>query len=98
MTVEQTASLGIGLLSGLGSWALQATTGVPDVPSLAGFLIPVVSAMIGAAMGYGVLKSTVETMRSELTGVRDNLADVHRLLRDVSTRVARIEGRLDAES
>lgn len=96
MTVEQTASLGIGLLSGLGSWALQATAPAP--PSLAGFLIPVVSAMIGAAMGYGVLKSTVETMRSELTGVRDNLADVHRLLRDVSTRVARIEGRFDAES
>lgn len=98
MTAEQSASVAIGLLSGIGSATLQVANESPTLSSVAGMAVPLLSALIGGAVGYGMLKTTVETMRAELTGVRDDLSDVHGLLRDISTRVARIEGRLDVES
>jgi Zn-dependent protease len=97
MTTEQTASVVIGLLAGVGTAVGQVTQEPSSLASLAGIGVPVLSALIGGAMGYGVLKTTVDTVRHDLLAMRADLSDVHHLLRDVSTRVARIEGRIDAE-
>lgn len=97
MSAEHTASVVIGLLAGIGTAAGQAAQEPNSFASLTGIIVPVASALIGGAMGYGVLKTTVDTVRRDVLGMRDDIAETHRILRDISTRVARIEGRIDAE-
>jgi len=55
MTTE-TASLTVGAVAAIGSLALQQTTGQPTGTS---FVVPVLSALVGGAISYGVLKTTV---------------------------------------
>lgn len=95
MTTE-TASLTVGAVAAIGSLALQQTTGQPTGTS---FIVPVLSAVIGGAMSYAVLKTTVnkleEQFRNHEQQVRQNTAELYGLLRDTMTQLAHIEGRLD---
>lgn len=97
MTLDQSASLVIGALSGASVAALQ--TSAPSVPTmnpLVGLLVPIVSAVVGAVMGYAVLKTTVKAMEKDMTVLRKDISHIYDLLRGVSDRIARIEGRLDS--
>jgi uncharacterized membrane protein len=96
MTLDQTASLLIGALSGASVFAIQ-TTGTPAVTPFMGLLAPAFSAVIGAVMGYAVLHTTVKTVERDIHMVRKDLAINFELLRNLSDRIARIEGRLDAQ-
>ena len=95
MTTE-TASLTVGAVAAIGSLALQQTTGQP---SGASFVVPVLSAMVGGAISYGVLKTTVNKLEEQFKNheqqVRQNTAELYGLLRDTMTQLAHIEGRLD---
>ena len=97
MTLDQTASLLIGALSGASVFAIQQTTGAPAVTPFLGLLAPAFSAVIGAVMGYAVLHTTVKTVERDIHMVRKDLAINFELLRNLSDRIARIEGRLDAQ-
>jgi len=59
-------------------------------------LVPIISAIVGGAISYGVLRGTVQSMERDLTQMRQDLSQVFSLIRDASDRVARIEGKLDA--
>lgn len=95
MTTEA-ASLTVGSFAAVGSLALQQTTGQP---SGASFIVPVLSAVVGGAMSYAVLKTTVAKMEEKFKDheqqVRANTAELYGLLRDCMTQLAHIEGRLD---
>jgi hypothetical protein len=58
-------------------------------------VVPLVSAVIGAVFSYAVLKTTVKTIEKDLFLMRKDLGQVYDLLRDSSTRIARIEGRME---
>jgi uncharacterized membrane protein len=97
MTVDQSASLVIGALSGASVAVLQQSpAGAPAVTPMIGLVVPIVSAVIGAIMGYAVLKTTVKAMEKDMSLLRQDVAHVYDLLRGMSDRIARIEGRLDA--
>jgi hypothetical protein len=96
MTLDQTASLVIGALSGVSVLAMQAPAESVTVTPYLGLAVPVFSAVVGAVMGYAVLHTTVKTVERDIGNVRKDLAHTTDLLRLVSDRLARIEGRLDA--
>lgn len=95
MTTE-TASLTVGAVAAVGSLALQQTTGQPTGTS---FIVPVLSAMVGGAISYGVLKTTVNKLEEQFKRheeqVQRNTAELYGLLRDTMTQLAHIEGRLE---
>lgn len=97
MTTE-TASITVGAVAAIGSLALQQTTGQPTGAS---FIVPVLSAVIGGAMSYAVLKTTVNKLEEQFKNheqqVRANTAELYGLLRDTMTQLAHIEGRLDRQ-
>jgi hypothetical protein len=72
---------------------MQATT--PTSPMLA-MIVPIVSALVGGAISYGILRGTVQAMERDVAQMRQDLGQVFNLIRDASDRVARIEGKLDA--
>jgi len=61
MTTES-ASLTVGGIAAVGSFALQQTTGQTTGAS---FVVPVLSAMVGGAISYGVLKTTVNKLEEQ---------------------------------
>jgi hypothetical protein len=97
MTLDQTASLFIGAISGIGVAILQETTPVPVTPYV-GLLVPVFSAVAGAITGYAVLHTTVKTVERDIAHVRADVAHTAELLRNLADRLARMEGRIDASS
>ena len=80
-----TATL-VGLTTGLGSAAVQASVNVAPNP----FLVPIVSAAVGGLMSFAVLKSTVRV-------VERDLGDIKKKVDTIGERVARIEGRLGVD-
>lgn len=94
MTTE-TASLTVGAVAAVGSVALQQATGQPTGAS---FIVPILSAAIGGAMSYAVLKTTVskleERFKDHENQVRANTAELYGLLRETMTQLAHIEGQL----
>lgn len=57
-------------------------------------LVPIVSAIVGAAVAYGVLKATVTAMAIEIRDLKTGLSEIRVTQMDSLTRVARIEGAL----
>lgn len=96
MTVEST-SLSIGAVAALGSIALQQTSGQITGSS---FVVPILSAVVGGAMSYAVLKTTVSNLEERFKDheqqVRANTAEVYGLLRDCMRQLAHIEGQLQS--
>lgn len=87
MTLEHTASTLVGLSTGLASAVVQATGAPPVHP----FTIPIISAAVGGIVSFAVLKTTVEVVKEDM---RELKGDV----KDISKRLARIEGELGADN
>jgi fumarate reductase subunit D len=90
---DHTAPLAIALVTGAGATVMQSTTTAGPALSM---LVPVISALVGGAISYGILRGTVQSMERDLAHMREDLGQVFTLIRDASDRVARIEGKLDA--
>ena len=91
MTYEQGVSMGVGALSFVGSAAIQAaqTTGVSPV------VVPVISAIIGAAISYGMLRGAVKALQKNHDDLRGELKEISRVTHQTSQQVARIEGTME---
>ena len=101
-------SMVVGVVTGLGSALIQAAS--PTVISLGelGFTIPIVAALISAAVSYGMLRGTVKAierdislLRNEVTKdfghMREDVGHIYNLVRDTTSRMAHLEGRLEGE-
>jgi hypothetical protein len=64
----------------------------------ASLVVPLVSAVIGAAMSYAMLKTTVARMQMDVRDMRKDMGEIYDLLRENSKSVAHLEGRLEARS
>jgi hypothetical protein len=62
------------------------------------FAVPLVSAIVGAAMSYAVLRATVTKLDRDVRDMRRDMSEIYSLLRDAMTKIAHIEGRLDSSS
>ena len=102
MTIEQTVGATVGALSFVGASAIQATTG--DAGNTV--TVSAVSAIIGAAVSYGILRGTVRALernreddRREFVAFRTETHNELRAIRDTTqhtaTQVARIEGTME---
>lgn len=79
-----TATL-MGITTGLASAVVQANAIAAPNP----MVVPIVSAVVGGLMSFAVLKTS-------LRYVERKGEDIERKVDDISTRVARIEGKLEA--
>lgn len=61
-------------------------------------VVPLVSAVIGAAMSYAMLKTTVARMQMDVRDMRKDMGEIYDLLRENSKAVAHLEGRLENRS
>jgi|688.fasta_scaffold2803740_1 hypothetical protein len=85
MTTEQVAAGMTGILTGGGTFLMQATTvNLSPVLSLAS---PVVAALVGGGVAWGVMQANQRAMQREVQKLSS-------LMLTVSERVARIEGSL----
>lgn len=89
MTVEQTVSASVGVLSAVASATLQATG------QQGGLTAPVVSAIIGAAVSYGVLRGTVVALERDTKQLREDMHAMRDTMQHVAEKVARIEGTME---
>jgi|LauGreDrversion4_2_1035121.scaffolds.fasta_scaffold31507_2 hypothetical protein len=89
-------SFSVGGVSAFGAAFLQHATGVPM--SNISFAVPLVSAIVGAAMSYAVLRATVTKLDRDVRDMRRDMSEIYSLLRDAMTKIAHIEGRLDSSS
>lgn len=87
----------VGSAAATGSFMLQQTAGQATGSS---FVVPILSAVVGGAMSYAVLKTTVsqleERFKDHEQQVRANTAEVYGLLRDCMRQLAHIEGQLQS--
>lgn len=90
----QGASAIIGASAAIGSAILQQQ----PVQSATSLIVPVISAVIGFAASYGILKATVNGMGREISILRHDQRNhqtaQQALLTEALERIARIEGRL----
>lgn len=93
MTHETAVSLTISTIAAAVSVVAQEAS--MNGVSVASFLIPVLSATIGGAVSWGVLKTSVSNLNREMSQMRREVGNIYELLRNTSDRVARIEGQLD---
>jgi 3-dehydroquinate dehydratase len=83
-------------MSAVGSAMLQQTTGAPM--NSTSLVVPLVSAVIGAAMSYAMLKTTVARMQMDVRDMRKDMGEIYDLLRENAKAVAHLEGRLSSHS
>lgn len=88
MSIEAPA-LGIGLFVG----AATAVTQQPTELGVIAFLTspPVLSAIISAGVAYGTIRTSVKVLERDTHEMR---ADI----KNIATRIARIEGKLEADA
>lgn len=86
-------SLHVGGVAALGAALLQQTTNAPM--NSASVIVPLVSSVIGAAMSYAVLKTTVTKLERDVQNMRNDMSEIYSLLRETMTKIAHIEGRLE---
>lgn len=88
MTTFEMPALGIGVFVG----AVTAITQEPAQLGVLSFLSSpaVISAIIAAAVAYGVMKTTVKVLERDTAEMRADL-------KGIATRIARIEGKLEAD-
>jgi hypothetical protein len=88
MTTLEPPALAIGLFVG----AVTAMTQEPAQLGVLSFLSspPILSGIISAAVAYGVMKTTVKVLERDTQEMRADL-------KGIATRLARIEGKLEAE-
>ena len=89
MTIEQTVGATVGVLSGIGSAVLEAGGGS------FGLSVPIVSALVGGAVSYGILRGTVVALEARHKDLREELHNIRDTLHATAEKVARIEGTME---
>lgn len=90
---SNTTHLLVGTVTGAGASVMQSTTS----PSVA-MLVPIISALVGGAVSYGILKGVVQTMERDVQQMRRDIGQIYDLTRDLAVKVAKIEGELHRDS
>jgi Mor family transcriptional regulator len=80
-------------VSAVSSAVMQASGPDPVTPMLA-MLVPIVSALIGGGVSYGILKGTVQAVKEATTDVKRDIHDIKDNVSDLVDRVSNIEGRI----
>jgi hypothetical protein len=83
----------VAILSGTGSAIVQSASSTQVSPALA-MLVPIVSALIGGAVSYGILKGTVQAVKESHAGMAKSVDDINRNFTNLVGRVSNIEGRI----
>jgi hypothetical protein len=91
---DHTASLFMALVTGTGAGLMQAAS--PETPAIS-MMVPIISAVVGGAISYGILRGTVQTMERDVHQMRRDMGHIYDLIRDASDRIARIEGRIERD-
>lgn len=91
MTIEQSVGAGVGVLSFVGSAAIQAAEG----NAANGITVPVISAIVGAAISYGILRGTVKALEKNHDDMARELHSIRDTVYSVAEKVARIEGTME---
>jgi hypothetical protein len=86
-----TSSLAIAAVTGASASVMQTTTASPTMS----MMVPIVSAVVGGAISYGILKGVVQTMERDVNQMRRDMGQLYDLLRDLSAKIAHLEGRLE---
>lgn len=89
---DHTASFLVAVVTGTGAGLMQAAS--PSTPTIS-MLVPIISAVVGGAISYGILRGTVQTMERDVHQMRRDVGHIYDLIRDASDRIARIEGRIE---
>lgn len=88
MTIQY-ASAAIAASMGAATAAIQsASSGNTSL------IIPLFSALIGGAMSYAVLRTTVSRMERDVRDIRRDMSEMYTLLRQALTQIAHLEGRI----
>lgn len=86
------ASAAIGGTMAIASAAIQQTSNVTAGSSA--LIVPLFSALIGGAMSYAVLRTTVSRMERDVRDIRRDMGEMYTLLRQALTQIAHLEGRI----
>lgn len=86
----------IATASGTSTLLLQSASPIVS-PMFFSVAVSIVSAVIAGAVSYGVLQSSVKSMKENFTKLEDNVSHIYDLMRDQTAKIARIEGRLDTK-
>jgi hypothetical protein len=89
VTIEQTVGTTVGILSGVASAALEASAGQ------SGISVPIISALVGGAVSYGILRGTVIALEARHKDLREELHSIRDTLHMTAEKVARIEGTME---
>lgn len=81
----------VAIVTGASAGAMQTTTASPTMS----MMVPIVSAVVGGAISYGILKGVVQTMERDVNQMRRDMGQLYDLLRDLSSKIAHLEGRLE---
>jgi hypothetical protein len=74
------------------SAAIQQSAGIGTGSSA--LIVPLFSALIGGAMSYAVLRTTVSRMERDVRDIRRDMSEMYSLLRQALTQIAHLEGRI----
>jgi hypothetical protein len=85
--------VGTAIASGVATATVQAASPGTVNPLLAMF-IPIVSALIGGAVSYGILKGTVQAVKESHASMAKSVDDINRNVTSLVGRVSNIEGRI----
>jgi hypothetical protein len=92
MTADVMLALKSGALTGAATLAVQAASGTPMDATSA--LWPLLSALVGGGVAYGVMRATVAAMALEIRDLKRDLAEIRSTGTDALVRVSAIEGQL----
>lgn len=88
MTAETSTALMIGVASAAGTALAQ------NNPA-GGFMVPIVSGIIGIAVSWGMMRVTVKVVERDVKAMREDIRDIYNLSREISDRVSKMEGRIE---
>lgn len=92
----QEISEAAGTVSAAAATLALANAAGGGMSELMPLLVPAVSAVVGTAMGYAVLRSTVNQIKDDLKETRTDMKALLDKLNDKSVAVAKLETRVDA--
>ena len=96
MTIHYTTLVpsATALVSGVATAVVQVATHQPTINPLCTMLIPIVSAAIGGAVSYGILKGTVQAVKESHASMAQSIQHIDRNVTNLVGRVSNIEGRI----
>lgn len=83
---------GAAIASGVASAIVQ--TAAPQATPVMSMFVPLMSAAIGGAVSYGILKGTVDAVKNSHANVERDIKTINSNVLDLVSRVSKIEGRL----